>query len=173
MRRAKEARLAEQARFAEEARLAEEARQATAPVSSESASEDAEPLTLDVGDIVSADPEPQKPSVSDSWADAIPQSASSLDLPSQPESPDALRAARLLAQAALVSDMEEALRRSRTQPLEPWLAEEPPRPTPPTRTRDLVPAQDEQWHARESSHSTPATAEARPAPAGGRARGSW
>ncbi|QDE67251.1 molecular chaperone DnaJ [Myxococcus xanthus] len=49
--------------------------------------------------------------------------------------------------------MEEALRRSKSQPLEPWLADEPPQPTPPTRTHDRVPVQDEQWHTEAISLS--------------------
>ncbi|WIG99522.1 J domain-containing protein [Myxococcus sp. SDU36] len=49
--------------------------------------------------------------------------------------------------------MEEALRRSKSQPLEPWLADEPPQPTPPTRTQDRVPVQDEQWHTESISLS--------------------
>ncbi|WXH27234.1 Chaperone protein DnaJ [Myxococcus stipitatus] len=45
--------------------------------------------------------------------------------------------------------MEEALRRSKPQPVEAWLADEPPRTVPPTRTRDQVPVQDESWRATE------------------------
>ena len=56
--------------------------------------------------------------------------------------------------------MEEALRRSKSQPLEPWLAEEPPRTTPPTRTKERVPLQPELWSARETTLSAPAEAEA-------------
>nr|WP_044283536.1 DnaJ domain-containing protein [Myxococcus stipitatus] len=46
--------------------------------------------------------------------------------------------------------MEEALRRSKPQPVEAWLADEPPRTVPPTRTRDQVPVQDESWRAKET-----------------------
>jgi len=56
--------------------------------------------------------------------------------------------------------MEEALRRSKAQPLEPWLADEPPGTVPPTRTRDRVPVQDESWRARDTVLTPPAESEA-------------
>ncbi|NTX39917.1 J domain-containing protein [Myxococcus sp. CA033] len=55
--------------------------------------------------------------------------------------------------------MEEALRRSKSQPLEPWLADEPPATVPPTRTRDRVPVQDESWRAKETLLTPPAESE--------------
>ncbi|MFP2964442.1 molecular chaperone DnaJ, partial [Myxococcus sp. 1LA] len=93
---------------------------------------------------------PAQPTDSEPWTAT---SAPELGLSTLPESPDALRAARQKAQAELLHDMEEALRRSKSQPLEPWLADEPPEPTPPTRTQDRVPAQNEQWHAEPISLS--------------------
>jgi curved DNA-binding protein CbpA len=60
--------------------------------------------------------------------------------------------------------MEEALRRSRTQPLEPWLSDDPSGITPPTRTKDRVPVQDEPWQARDSAQVLPAENEAEDLP---------
>nr|WP_255666165.1 DnaJ domain-containing protein [Myxococcus sp. AS-1-15] len=109
---------------------------------------------LDVGDIIPADDVEEVPPPSSSRASNVPPLAASSQsgLPLHGESREALRSARDRAQAELLHDMEEALRRSKSQPLEPWLAEEPARSVvPPTRTKDQVPVQDESWRATQTS----------------------
>ncbi|TNV41855.1 hypothetical protein FH620_44240, partial [Corallococcus exiguus] len=96
-----------------------------------------EPLTLGPEDIIlTAEPEPAAPS--NSWADSIPASPrDALELPAS-DNTAALTEARKRAQAALLQDMAEALRRSASVPLDPWLTEEASRfPVAPPPEPDL------------------------------------